>query len=141
VNTKYETTFEKTIQQTAPMDAKIKTQLKETTYETDRRGTTDDAEMLADKTHQRGMYEAYKKEAAVSRTTTDDDLQNNNAQCRLMCGNSIPREFFNNQALPEVVINQTDHQLDWPLPGGPLCPMPPRRRRSLMCKRSCAKKT
>jgi hypothetical protein len=95
------------------MDAKIKTHLKETTDETDRRGTTDDAEMLADRTHQRGMYEAYKKEAAVSSTTNDDDPQTVNAQCRLMRGNSIPREFFINQALPEVVINQTDHQLDW----------------------------
>jgi hypothetical protein len=72
VDTKYETTFEKAMQQTAPMDAKIKTHLKETTYVTDWRRTTDDDEMLADSTHQQGMYEAYKKEAAVSRTTTDD---------------------------------------------------------------------
>ena len=52
------------------------------------------------------MYKANPMEAAVSRTTTDDDPQDNNAQCRLICGNSIPREFFINQALPEVLINQ-----------------------------------
>jgi hypothetical protein len=112
------------------MDAKIKTHLKEVknddtesvdtktdntqkTYVTDRRGTTDDAEMLADSTYQQGMYETYREEdedeaylkkAAMSRTTTNDDPQNNNAQCRLMRGNSIPREFFINQALPEVLI-------------------------------------
>jgi hypothetical protein len=98
------------------MDAKIKTHLKEKTYVTDRRGTTDGNEMLADSTYQQGMYEtyqeeeedkAYPKNAAVSSTTTNDDPQNNNAQCRLMCGNFIPREFFINQALPEVLINQT----------------------------------
>jgi hypothetical protein len=32
------------------------------TYVTDRRGTTDDAEMLADITYQQGMYETYQEE-------------------------------------------------------------------------------
>jgi hypothetical protein len=78
------------------------------TYVTDWKGTMNDAEMLANSTHQQSMYEADPMKAAVSKTTTDFDPQNNNSQYRLMCGNfTVPREFFINQALPEVLINQT----------------------------------
>ena len=61
------------------------------TQVTDRRGNTDDAEMLAvhDSTCQRGTYktyqeededEAYAEKTAVPRTVTNDDPQNNGVQ-------------------------------------------------------------
>jgi hypothetical protein len=55
-------------------------------YVTDRRGTTDDAEMLADNTYQQDMYETYQEEdedeaypekIAAPRTITNDGPQNN----------------------------------------------------------------
>jgi hypothetical protein len=90
MDTKYETNFEKAMQQTAPMDEKIETHLEEVKNDdTESVDTnTDNAEMLADSTHQQGMNEAYPKKAAVSSTTTDD------AQRRLIHGHSIPRAFF-----------------------------------------------
>jgi hypothetical protein len=108
MDTKYETNFDKAMQQTALIDEKYETHLEEVKNDDTESVDTnmDNAEMLADSTHQQGMNEAYPKKAAVSRTTTDVDPQNDNAQCRLIHGNSIPREFFINKALPEVFVNQ-----------------------------------
>jgi hypothetical protein len=144
VVTKYETTLEDATQQTVTVDAKIKlTHHMDTKYEAH--------------LEEEDVSKAYDRMAAVS--TTDD------AQHHLMHGQSIPRAFFINKALPEVCIIQrgdatslidptstnikmktkgeTRRGLQFLhisnnmprqsgpllLPGGPRCPMPPRRKR------------
>jgi hypothetical protein len=107
------------MQQTVTMDAKIElthhvaeydARHMDTKYEThlEEEKTNDtksvdtymnNAEMLADSTHLQDMNEAYPKMATVS--TTDD------AQHCLIYGQSIPRAFFINKALPEVFVIQT----------------------------------
>jgi hypothetical protein len=103
MNTEYETNLEKAMQQATPMGEKIKTNLEEVKNDDEEsvNTNTDNAGMLAKSTHQQGMNKAYPKKAAVPGTTTDD------AQCRLIHGHSIPRAFFINKALPEVVAIQT----------------------------------
>jgi hypothetical protein len=89
-------------------------------YVTGQRGTTDDAEMLADSTCQRDMYKTYQEEdedkaypekAAMPRTITNVDPQNNSV-------------------LSQTGIEDVARR-----------PMPPQRRGSTMYRRSCAKKT
>jgi hypothetical protein len=81
VVTKYETTFEDATQQTVTMDMKIKlTHHMDTKYEAH--------------LEEEDVSEAYDRMAAMS--TTDD------AQHQLMHGQSIPRAFFMNKALPEA---------------------------------------
>jgi hypothetical protein len=88
VITKYET-FEEEMQQTVTMNAKIKL----TNHMAECKAMHMDTKY--DSTHQQDVPKAYDKIAAVS--TADD------AQHQLMPGQSIPRAFFMNKALPKTM--------------------------------------
>jgi hypothetical protein len=150
VVTKYETTFEEAMQQTVTMDVKIELthHMAEydamhmvTKYETHLEEEESVATYMnnADSTHQQDVTKAYERMTAVS--TTDD------AQHQLMHGQSIPRAFFMNKALPEAK-EETKRGLQFlhitdnlPRQSGTIAvarrpPMPPRRKRrgNPMCK-------
>jgi hypothetical protein len=118
------------------MDATIKTYLKEMknadtesvdadldnpqkNYVTDRRGTTDNAEMLADSTTSRACTRPTNRRTRPTR-----------------------RRLLRLELSPMMAHRTTACQAGRgprTLPGGPLCPMLPQRRGSPTCRRACAK--